>query len=355
MLWARHIKKSRRRPAGLPATVMEWPAWNNKHYTIRLSQDLVEIVTRDFPEDPAAIITKAHRNGTSHHPNVCEQLEWSFIQFIYGSNRIETVGTSMCITIKLCRAVSHGVAVDAEIDDDSPEYEEHIPALVQSHRKGDMAGVIRSRKEVVQHAKALAYLVDQVILEDEPISEQLILDTHGFLCKNIDDETPVGEYRDYEVAVAYSKPGEKKKRAAQCMRAKAVPAYMANLVEHLNKEIAEAEDEAGGGGLDPCALAARFHHHFVMIRPFGDDNGRMTRLIMNVLFLKYTGYLSLFGHEDGDKEEYLAIVGRGRKIFDEEDMEVEFSRQASHLEFARYVLRKSELGLFQMWERESLG
>lgn len=130
------------------------------------------------------------------------------------------------------------------------------------------------------------------------------------------------------------------------MRASAVPRYMKELVEHLTGDITNAENT---NEIDPYTLAARYHHHSVMLHPFSDGNGRMSRIILNVLLLKYAGHLSLFGSDNQDKDDYLAVVRRGGKVFHDEDMEVEFQKQTSHRGFARYVLFKSKRSLESMW------
>ena len=38
--------------------------------------------------------------------------------------------------------------------------------------------------------------------------------------------------------------------------------------------------------LHPIIVAAIFHHRFVSIHPFDDGNGRMSRLLMNLLLLQ---------------------------------------------------------------------
>ena len=73
----------------------------------------------------------------------------------------------------------------------------------------------------------------------------------------------------------------------------------------------------------------------------------MSRLLLNVLLLKYAGHVAPLGAGD-DKEEYLNIDRRAQKTFSEEDMEVDFGEQTSHLEFARFMLRKSRVGLENM-------
>ncbi|KAK0704419.1 fido domain-containing protein [Lasiosphaeris hirsuta] len=318
-----------------------WPSWRSVHggaapnFTIRLAASLEkEALELNLPADPATIIADARktsqRQGVSAFPQVREALEQSLIILVYGSNMIETAGSNLRITFKLCRAIFRGELVEEIINERDPEY-----------KKGDHTGVTRSRKEVIQHAKALSFIIDHVILDNEPISEALILETHHISYSGMgdDDEVTPGKYREHEVAVSYSKPGETKRKVSRCIRASAVPKYMKDLVGSLNQEINEAERT---GNMDPYTLAARFHHQFVMVHPFGDGNGRMSRIIMNVLLLEYAGHVTLFGSEETEKDDYLDIVGRGRKVFEKEDME-----------FARFVLAKSRSGLEQMltWAR----
>ncbi|KAJ9156224.1 Filamentation induced by cAMP/death on curing-related protein [Pleurostoma richardsiae] len=338
-----------------------WPSWRSirggvsnpgpsVNFTIRLADHLREEAGRMMlSTDPATIITEmreeSQRGGTAAFADVWSQLENSLILLVYGSNMIELAGTNLRITIKLCQDIFRGKDVSPDLEDRDPEYQECLENLVKTHRKENRPNVIQSRREVINHAKALNFLIDRVVLDNMVLSEELILETHHILYENVDENVEAGKYRDHEVAVSYSKPGEKRKSSI-CLRAKAVPRYMKEMVEHLNHDITKAEIS---GELDPYTLAARYHHQFVMIHPFGDGNGRMSRIILNVLLLKYAGHVTTFGSDDEEKEEYLAVVGRCRKIFDEEDMEVDYSEQTSHVEFARSVLTKSKAGLEHMW------
>jgi Fic family protein len=195
--------------------------------------------------------------------------------------------------------------------------------------------VIKSRREVIQHAQALKYLLTRIVTNHEPWSEALILETHRILHSGLDEEhVDAGRYRTYEVAVKYEKPGEKKQKAHLCMRASAVPGYMRKMVEHLNRNMTHAED--------PYALAARYHHQFVKIHPFGDGNGRMSRVILNALLLRFSGCVSVFGLEEQERDDYIAIVTRASKAFHAEDMEVASEEHTGHLELAGFVSAKAE-------------
>ena len=58
-----------------------------------------------------------------------------------------------------------------------------------------------------------------------------------------------------------------------------VPARMQKLVEDANNRRATAQD-----GL---LLAAKLHYDFVLIHPFDDGNGRMARIVMNLVLMQY--------------------------------------------------------------------
>lgn len=197
----------------------------------------------------------------------------------------------------------------------------------------------------MQHAQALNYLIDHIVLNKEPWSEDLILETHRILHQGLDDEVESGKYRTYEVAVKYEKPGQKSK-ASQCMRARAIPGYMKDMVDHLNRDIAQGEES---GSLDPYTLAARYHHQFVNIHPFGDGNGRMSRIILNCLLLRYAGHISEIGLDPEERDDYIAIATRASRAFHSEDMEVEFDQHTGHRELAKFILSKSKRNLERLW------
>ncbi|QHJ09155.1 Fic family protein [Hymenobacter busanensis] len=60
--------------------------------------------------------------------------------------------------------------------------------------------------------------------------------------------------------------------------------------------------------LHPLVLAALFHHKFVAIHPFDDGNGRMTRLLTNLLLMK-AGYPPVVVKTE-EKREYYAVLSQ---------------------------------------------
>jgi Fic family protein len=55
---------------------------------------------------------------------------------------------------------------------------------------------------------------------------------------------------------------------------------MYDLMKWLNKEISEKKSH-------PLIISSLFHYKFVRIHPFDDGNGRMSRLLMNLILMKF--------------------------------------------------------------------
>lgn len=61
--------------------------------------------------------------------------------------------------------------------------------------------------------------------------------------------------------------------------------------------------------LHPVIVSAIFHYNFVRIHPFPDGNGRLARLLMNLLVLRKTFTPILIDPED--KNEYIRALSEG--------------------------------------------
>ncbi|KAK4035350.1 Filamentation induced by cAMP/death on curing-related protein [Parachaetomium inaequale] len=336
---------------GLAANISKAIANALPQLRIRLSPELREEAYRQhFAADPPDIIDRIRITAQNSRCAITEPIEeawWdpesleaALASVVYGSNMIESAGSTLAITTQLCRAVFRGRTSDISIaiDETDPAYEEDLAHLRATNRPANHQHVVASRREIVQHAQALAYMVNHIVIATKPWSEQLILDIHRILHDGLDDDVEAGTYRTYEVAVKYEKPGQKEKqKLSLCMRARAVPGNT------------PTEDDPVAICIDPYTLAARYHHQFVNIHPFGDGNGRMSRIILNSLLLRYAGHISEIGLDVEEREEYIGIATRASRVFHSEDMEVEFEEHTGHRELARFILVKSKRGLERMW------
>ncbi|KLO79117.1 uncharacterized protein LW93_2482 [Fusarium fujikuroi] len=225
-------------------------------------------------------------------------------RMVYGTNMIENVGGGLDITLKLCRDVFRGdKEPPEEISEDDPEYEQLDLYLYNKDLPCKHADILRSYREIVQHAKAARFMIEQVCINDKDLSEYIITQVHGDLTYKIDisNDIPWNEYS-----------GQYRLWNVQCgsrvfMDHSKVRIAMRDMIEELESDIKEATDK---GQIDPVALASKYCHKFVNIHPFGDGNGRMCRLILNTLLIKYGGGCPIvtIGLDGRDRREYLRIA-----------------------------------------------
>jgi Fic family protein len=79
------------------------------------------------------------------------------------------------------------------------------------------------------------------------------------------------------------------------------PAQMKDLMEWLNQAIKEGKQSIP-------KIAALFHYKFVCIHPFDDGNGRIARLLMNYILLRYNYAVVII--KSKDKSRYLDALQR---------------------------------------------
>lgn len=140
------------------------------------------------------------------------------------------------------------------------------------------------------------------------------------------------------------------------------PAKMSDLMAWL-KEHQEKED------LHPLILAAIFHYRFVAIHPFDDGNGRMSRLLMNLLLMHYryppvvikqqernAYYYALRQADAGDLSPFIEFIGenlihsmeiylrgaRGESIEDVDDLDKEIALLKGSLGGREEVIKLNE-------------
>ena len=128
---------------------------------------------------------------------------------------------------------------------------------------------LREINEVINHKKAFDFILNN----KKDISKDFILQLHKLVVQNTlrpGLENQIGKYRTLQVYIRGTewlppKPGE-------------VPKEMGSLLSWYskNKKV-----------LHPLILAAYFHSAFETIHPFVDGNGRVGRLLMNLILHKH--------------------------------------------------------------------
>ena len=143
---------------------------------------------------------------------------------------------------------------------------------------------LREIYEVINHKKAYSY-VKKCILENKPLTENIVKDLHEMLTDNI---IAGGIYRNQEVRISgagFTPP------AGNDM-------YLQ--IKGFYEELKNKSD------LNSIELAAWTHAEFVRIHPFIDGNGRTGRLLMNYQLLSQ-GFLPVSIAKENRIEYYDAL------------------------------------------------
>lgn len=162
----------------------------------------------------------------------------------------------------------------------------------------------RDYLEMKGHNEALQRLY-QIINQDLKITERLIKELHAMIL--------VEAYADERAEITpgawkkipnflYSPTRERIDFAAP----EEVSSLMSNLVNWLNNHIDPPKRKKKKYDLHPLLIAAGFHTQFIKIHPFGDGNGRMARIMTN-LILMLCGYVPAIIKLEERNDYYTAI------------------------------------------------
>ncbi|CAJ0553336.1 Ff.00g118480.m01.CDS01 [Fusarium sp. VM40] len=298
--------------------------------------------TYNDEQNPQALFEKATRyldslkaNYTKEQQNtLTRETNEAVIHAIFGSNMIERAGFDWEPTLLICRSVirQNGEYMVDPYSDIGESWAGHSALRGKSRDE-----LVRGHREVAQHMMAFQHIIHQFVIARGEMTEGLIKDTHAILCKNIsiiDPEHPevpwekyAGKYRDVAVGAGNT----------MFIMPKFVPAKMVEMCAGLQRELEEGE--ATRGILDPFSLASKYSLKFVEIHPFQDGNGRMCRLILNAILLRYAGVIVAIGETEEDRVEYIDIKKRASR-----DME-------GHGEYATFVLKKAGKGIQKLKQK----
>ncbi|MBI2416017.1 MAG: Fic family protein [Candidatus Kerfeldbacteria bacterium] len=140
--------------------------------------------------------------------------------------------------------------------------------------------------EAQSHAEAIDRLQD-IISRKQSITESLIKTLHGVLMKGVEFTLAKNQYG--QMIHKRLHVGEYKKESNHVLTLSGEihhytgPIHVHDEMEALLKWLDTAKK------LHPVERAAQFHYRFVSIHPFDDGNGRMSRLLMNLLLMQ-SGY-----------------------------------------------------------------
>jgi hypothetical protein len=85
----------------------------------------------------------------------------------------------------------------------------------------------------------------------------------------------------------------------------------------LEKLISDLKADLAKPGADPIMAASQFQRHFVALHPFGDSNGRTSRVLMNRILAEFNMPPAIFADQDRDisrsPEEWRDEVAKGVK------------------------------------------
>jgi excisionase family DNA binding protein len=145
---------------------------------------------------------------------------------------------------------------------------------------------IKEHLEAINHEKAILFL-DDLVKDNEPISEWNIKNIHQLILKDIDNEN-AGRYRKENVTIkgATHIPSDYLK----------VPELMEKLILTYNT----------WSEYHPIIQAALLHGELVKIHPFVDGNGRTSRLLMNLVLMN-NGYNPVIIKKESRLKYYEAL------------------------------------------------
>ena len=155
---------------------------------------------------------------------------------------------------------------------------------------------MREHLEVTNHKNAIDYL-SELLTKVEPITQQDIKQIHALILEGIKNEY-AGRYRDVEVFISgstYEPPKSEK---------------LDSLMLGFSKWLVDRQEKKD---LHPVLFSAQAHYKLVEIHPFIDGNGRTSRLLMNLILMKYGFPIAIIECESIKRQEYYQAIRMANK------------------------------------------
>lgn len=161
---------------------------------------------------------------------------------------------------------------------------------------------LKDHLEMTGHDEAVKE-IEEVVRQERPLTESFIRELHTLILKEPYDrpaQTPEGISTVRRIAVGQYKtsPNHVLTKTGEMFyfaSPEETPAKMEELMNWYNENLQNNETHA-------VLFATEFHYRFIRIHPFDDGNGRMARLLMNLILMQ-KGYPPAIIKSE-DKEEY---------------------------------------------------
>ena len=227
---------------------------------------------------------------------------------------------------------------------------------------------LRDHLEMQGHDKALKKL-EQIVHRDLRITESLIKEFHKLiLVEPFDSEAEInpGEYKTLSNYL-YSPQGER----IDFEPPEEVPRLLNELINWTNNHLFPEElgrHSRKKYSLHPILVACIFHLRFIRIHPFGDGNGRLARILMN-LILMIKGYIPAIIRQEsrqvyfnalsaclevGFESEKSQFFSETRRLFEEHTLRYGQEKQRSITKKGAFAAQRlaSKQALYQSSEED---
>lgn len=172
---------------------------------------------------------------------------------------------------------------------------------------------MRDHLDIQGHDDAVK-AIEEAAKKDEALNEVFIRNLHKVLLKEPyknDAITPDGQQVERRIAIGSYKTRPNNVRTATgetyyFTPPERVKPAMSDLLDWYRRRETEGEH--------PIVIAAAFHYRFVRIHPFDDGNGRMARLLMNMILIKHGYTVALIPIEERDR--YISALARADRTED---------------------------------------
>ena len=172
---------------------------------------------------------------------------------------------------------------------------------------------MRDHLDIQGHDQAVK-AIERAIEEEEQLTEVFIRNLHRVLLKEPYENkaiTPDGQPTTHPIT-----PGEYK-TTPNNVRTSTGEIYHFTPPEQVKPAMSDLIDwhrDREAAGEHPVIIAATFHYRFVRIHPFDDGNGRMARLLMNLILIRH-GYTVAIVRSDR-RDRYLQELERADQTED---------------------------------------